>query len=296
MSLKNPSNFSLNLLFSSILGPKKQLHMYLNAINKKRYMKRLFFPLLMLVILATACKKEEDKDYASLILGSWINTQIDNQALLTDASFVMEFRTDKVEFYASGYQLDSDNKTWLESENFTYSVNGKTISIGGTDNLNKVFNIIFEIQSVDDKTLSYSVTKFMIDNVDYPDSKIYTCTRPLTDLSSQFVGTWYGKNSTAGTTDDKYHYWEYFADGSFNYYFQDDSGNWINKPDNEGKYFLYGGLMATNYTNDLLSGSTGKAYECWNISIAGNTMDWTAIRENGKTVSFQMEKVSGPPQ
>ena len=53
--------------------------------------------------------------------------------------------------------------------------------------------------------------------------------------------------------------------------------------------------MASNYTNDLITGGTGKAFECWNISIQGSTMTWNGLRENGLIASFRMEKVAGPP-
>jgi len=105
----------------------------------------------------------------------------------------------------------------------------------------------------------------------------------------------YRKFITPGTSDVGYHYWEYFTNGHYNYYYQDDLGNWLNKPDNEGIYFLYGDLMASNYTNDLISGEKGKAYECWNFIIEGDTMFWTSLRENGLITSFRMEKVTGPP-
>jgi hypothetical protein len=135
----------------------------------------------------------------------------------------------------------------------------------------------------------------MIDDVEYPDPKIYTNKKVTTDLTSKFVGTWYGKSTTPGNADSSYHYWEYLANGHFNYYYQDDKGNWVNKPDNEGVYFLYGGLLASNYTNDLISGETGKAFECWNFRIEGSTMFWTGLRENGLVSSFRMEKAAGPP-
>jgi hypothetical protein len=53
--------------------------------------------------------------------------------------------------------------------------------------------------------------------------------------------------------------------------------------------------MASNYTNDLLSGGTGKAYECWNFVIEGDTMSWTGLRANDATTSYRMEKVAAPP-
>ncbi|MDD4603475.1 MAG: hypothetical protein PHF97_06675 [Bacteroidales bacterium] len=200
-----------------------------------------------------------------------------------------------MENYATGFQLDENNRSWIENDNYNYTVDGNRIIIDGMNNIGNHFHMEFEIQSVDEHTLIYSVSKFMIDNVEYPDPKTYINKRVTADFSKWLVGTWYGKSTTPGSADSSYHYWEYLTDGSFNYYYQDKEGNWINKPDNEGFYFLYGNLLASNFTNDLLSGATGKAFECWNISITGDTMFWNGLRSNGLITSFRMEKVAGPP-
>jgi hypothetical protein len=257
-------------------------------------MKKLLLAI-MLFSMLYSCKKEEETDYASLIIGKWVNTHVNDVAVLTDGIFAFEYKTNKGQNYASGYTLDENNKTWLESNNFTYSVAGKKIIIDGPDQLGSIFHMEFEIISTDKETLKYSVTKFEIDNIEYPDTKIYTNKKVTVDLKNQFVGTWYGKSTTSGSTDNSFHYWDYFADGTYDYYYQDGSGNWINKPDNEGRYYLYGDLLASTYTNDLLSGGTGKAYECWTIRLEGNKMYWTGLRENGLITSFEMEKVAAPP-
>ena len=96
--------------------------------------------------------------------------------------------------------------------------------------------------------------------------------------------------------DTKYHYWEYFPDGSFNYYYQDGEDRWIRKSDNEGGYFLYGNLLVTNYTNDILSGGTGKAFECWNFKVSGEKMTWTGLRDGNTTTTYQMVKVGSAPE
>jgi hypothetical protein len=258
-------------------------------------MKKISLLSVLLILVFWSCNKENETNYASLIIGKWVNTSVDNVPVLTDKAFTFEYKADLTQTYANGYVLDENNKTWIENENYTYSVSGNKITVEGSDELGATFHMVFDILTADAETLRYSVSKFAVNGVEYPDSKIYTNKKVTEDLSSQFIGTWYGKSTTTGTTDDNYHYWEYLADGSFKYYYQDNEGNWINKPDNEGKYFLYGNLMASNYTNDLLSGETGKAYECWNISIDGNTMNWTGLRASGLTTSFQMEKVAGPP-
>jgi hypothetical protein len=256
-------------------------------------MKKLVLVAMVLSLLFSGCQKQDD--LYSLLLGTWVNTQVDNQAVLTDESFIMELRSDKVQMYATGYTLDMNNKTWIENDKYTYRVDGNILTIDGVGALGSKYHLELIILSVDKYTLSYSVRKLMIENVDYPDKKIYTFRKAIVDFSDRFVGTWYGRSTTPGSNDESYHCWEYFADGQFNYYYQDSRGLWIRKADNEGHYFLYGDLMASNYSNDLLSGAIGKAFECWNFSITGNTMVWKGLRENGQVTSYRMEKVKGPP-
>ncbi|MEI6577212.1 MAG: hypothetical protein WCO63_13625 [Bacteroidota bacterium] len=258
-------------------------------------MKIVLFAGMFLSVLLWGCKKDDKIDYASLVLGKWINTEVDNQLVLTDATFVLEFKADKTETYASGFVLDANNKSWIENHNYTYSVKEDMIIIDGFNDLGNNFHMEFKILKADRQTLSYSVSKFTVDNVEYPDSKIYTNKKINTDLADKFVSTWYGKSTTPASPDTTSHYWQYFPDGNFHYFYQDSTGTWINKPDNNGKYFLYGDLMASNYTNDLITGGTAKAYECWKINIQGDTMSWTGIRQNGTVTTFQMGKVAAPP-
>lgn len=260
-----------------------------------KLVKKLLFTGMIISVLFTGCKKDKKTDYASLILGVWLNTLIDNNPVLTDNSYVIEFRSNQVESYAKGFVLDSNNKTWIENAKYNYTVDGDMIIIDGIDDPGNSFHMEFKILSIDQQILSYSVRKFIINNIEYPDQKIYNCKKMTADLTKQFIGTWYGKSTTPGSTDTSNHYWDYFANGHYDYYYRDGGGNWINKPDNEGFYFLYGDFLASNYTNDLIIGGKGKSFECWNISIAGDTMFWTGFRDNGLATSFRMEKAPGPP-
>jgi hypothetical protein len=257
----------------------------------------LFF---FLSVLLIACSKnsslvEPQIKYSELVIGKWINTLVNSDPILTDASFVMELRSDNIQLYATGFQLDDSNKTWKENYNYTYSINGDILIIDGTDVLNKTYHMEFKILTLDQSTLTYSVAAFLINGVAYPNSNMYTCKRSTDDFSEKFTGVWFGKCTSEGTSDLNYHYWEYFKDSTYNYYYQDSNNNWIRKSDNEGRYFLYGNLFTSNYSNDLISGGTGLAFECWTFSIDGNMMTWTGLRENGKIVTYEMEKVANPP-
>jgi len=261
--------------------------------------KLISFLLLLLCLLPIACSEEDvpvEASLTKLLIGKWVNTTANNNSILTDASFVMEFRTDYVEMYATGFKLDENNKTWMENSDYTYSLNNDVISIDGKDILGKVYHLELKIVSLNDSVFKYYDSKVIIDGVDYTNPIEYTCKRITRDYSSQFVGVWYGKCTSDNNNDTTYHYWEYFEDGSYNYYYHDENNKWIKKTDNEGKYFLYQNLFVSNYSNDINNGIVGKAYECWQFSISGDKMIWTGLRANNKTVTYEMTRVASPPQ
>lgn len=253
---------------------------------------RILLSLFIITLLFAGCTKDDEPNKAELLKGTWVNTLINGQALLTNDMFVMELKSDLTEMYAIGFQLDENNRSWEENSNYTYSIVGDTLIINGTDILDNTFHIVFYIQSLTHETLTMTVPEFKMNDTLLPNNNTYTFKRVTNDYSSAFTGIWYGHCTTQGNADSLYHYWEYAVDGSFSYYYQDENRNWKKKTDNGGRYFLYGDLMASNYSNDLLSGGTGQVFECWNFTIDGNKMVWTGLRENNVTITYEMEKVN----
>lgn len=256
----------------------------------------LLFSLLFSVLLLVGCATDDEPNYAELLKGTWINTLINGQPLLTDETFVMELKPDNTEMYAIGFQLDENNKSWIEGVDYTYSIVGDHIVINGTDVLGNAMQMEFKIESLTDETLTFTVPTFKVNNVEVPNDRTFTCKKITDDYRTAFTGVWYGRCTTEGTADSTYHYWEHLADGRYFYYYQDENDNWIKKTDNEGRYYLYGNLMACNYTNDLLTGGTGKVFECWHFTIDGSKMVWTGLRENAMTITYEMDKVPSAPQ
>ncbi len=267
----------------------------MNNMNKKMNLKFLA-SLALIALLVTSCTKKDDPDFAGLLKGTWVNTMVNEQPVLTDATFVMDFGSDNKEMYASGFQFDETNKSWMENANYTYDIEGNLLGVIGVDVRGNLTQIEFKIESITNETTTFSVLSYKENGNVFADNNIYTFRKVSNDYSNQFIGVWYGRCTTEGAADSLYHYWEYFEDGTYNYYYQDDASNWIKKSDNEGGYFLYGNLMVSNYSHDLLSGGTGSTYECWNFSIVGNKMVWTGLRANNITITYEMEKVSSPPE
>lgn len=256
----------------------------------------ILFSLALPALLFIGCTKDEEPNYAELLKGTWVNTLVNEQPVLTDATFVMELKSNNTELYACGFELDEYNKIWKENSKYTYSFSGNLISIDGTDEQGNSYNMAFEILTLNEEILAYSVQTLSMNGREIADSNTYSCKKVTNDFSTEFTGIWHGHCTTEGSADSLYHYWEYFDDGTYNYYYQDENSNWIKKEDNKGHYFLYGNLMASNYSHDLLSGGNGLAFECWNFTIDGNKMVWTGLRENNITITYEMEKVQSPPE
>lgn len=259
---------------------------------KKNYL----VSLLMATILFAGCTNDDEPTHADLLKGTWVHTLLNGQPFLTDETFVMELRPDLTEMYAIGLQLDESNRSWVECTNYTYALVGDTIIINGTDVLNNAIHIKFLIKSLTNETMVLTVPTFSFNGIVSPNNNTYTMEKVTNDNSAAFTGVWYGRCTTEGAADSTYHYWEYLNDGRYNYYYQDEHNNWIKKADNQGRYYLYGTFMASNYSNDLLTGGTGQVFECWNVAIDGNNMEWTGLRANNITLTYVMDKVQSPPQ
>jgi glycosyltransferase involved in cell wall biosynthesis len=111
------------------------------------------------------------------------------------------------------------------------------------------------------------------------------------DYSAAIVGTWEGKVTSAQDTygDGEEHRWEYKADGSFVYYVK-DGDDWVPSANTLNEYFVDGNLLCMRWVDN------GIEYrEWWEIAIDGDTMNWTALRQNPDgttfTSTFSMTKI-----
>ena len=113
------------------------------------------------------------------------------------------------------------------------------------------------------------------------------------DYSAAIVGTWQGRCTSEGSVfdDGQEHRWQYNADGTYVYYVK-DGDNWVPYADNTlNQYFVDGTLLCTRWVDNGVENR-----EWWEITIASNKMNWTALRQNADgttfTATFEMEKVN----
>lgn len=263
-------------------------------------MKKFFLFTLIAIALFSGCRKEEkepvsEPKFTDLIIGKWINTHVDGQPILTDESFTMQLKSNNVQVYAQGFIIDDNNKQWKESENYRYSVSDRTITIDGTSPDGASTHLVFVVTDISQNSMTYKVQELKLAGINIDDSHTYTLQRVTANYNNNIIGFWKGRETTPEANPEYDNYWEYFSDGSYNYYYYDSTTHqYICKVDNNGRYFLYGDFVAFNFTNFYELGLEGLYYECWNIGFEGDSMFWTGFREGGITKNFAMKKVDNP--
>ena len=110
--------------------------------------------------------------------------------------------------------------------------------------------------------------------------------------STAIIGTWEGRCTSENSVfdDGQEHRWQYNADGTYVYYVK-DGDNWVSYEGTTlSEYFVDGTLLCTRWIDQ---GQENR--EWWEISIDGDKMNWTALRqkEDGSTftATFEMKKV-----
>lgn len=263
-------------------------------------MNRLFFLLLSVCLMFPACSKDTSK-YVTDIIGQWVLMDKNDEEILTDEAFALHFTSKKSQQYAIAYTFSETDKKWVESDGYAYQVNKDHIIISGDDSFGDHFEMDLHILKLNKDYMTYTVSNMTINGEKITDNAKYKLRKVTMSYKDAIVGLWEGKNVTPGVVpgskDDEVHRWRYNNDGTYVYYTRNDAGEWIPKEDNEGRYFLYGDLFATNWTNDYSTETIGTFCECWIIEILKYTddksiiMNWEGRRSNDRKTYFSMKKI-----
>jgi hypothetical protein len=257
-------------------------------------MRKHLLPLLLLSLTFWSCE-DDHTDYAALIQGTWVIAQIDHLPVPTDSLYVCIYRPDMVELYAKGFALDGNNSTWMENDQYNYSVHGNIVTLTGTDVFDNEFLIVLRTEAASATTMTQSVIRFEVNGVDYPDPKVYTYRKVTSDYRDTFTGTWFGFCTTPGTPDTNDYYWTFHEDGTWDFFYPGPDDSWMMDLSGQQHYFLYGDLFVCNYTDVDTSDGNDQTYDCWTFQISGDTMIWTSVDAHGVVNTFRMEKVDHGP-
>ncbi|WP_028236238.1 hypothetical protein [Pseudobutyrivibrio sp. MD2005] len=274
----------------------------------KKVLYLLFACVLCSALIFTACSKEsqEQPDESSKtteaevtqeqiekdIIGTWIKSEADGESVPTDEKSVYNI-VSATEAYTSVSLAAGDKAPFYYNQKSEVDIDGNVVTITTRNSEEESFVHEFTISNIsaDEFTADKKFTHTL--NGTDPEAKEYNVTfvKVSDDYSKDILGTWEGHCTSEGSVfdDGQDHRWEYKDDGTFVYYVKDDE-NWVPSADEMNEYFVAGNLLCTRWTEN---GEENR--EWWEISIDGDKMKWTALREgeDGKTftASFEMTKV-----
>ena len=232
-------------------------------------------------------------DIEEKIIGNWMVTDREGQPALTNEKGVFTFVSPTKGYVSASFNSNQDKSTyWGTKQEMEVSINGNVVTL--TSHINDRTTIIDEltISSItDNETQGTFIAKAINDGEEAViTEESIRLVKVNKDLSEDIIGTWEGRCTSEGSVfdDGQEHRWEYKSDGTYVYY-EKDGDNWVPGDDTTNEYFVAGNLLCTRWIEN------GEEYrEWWEITIDGDKMSWTALREgeDGKTftASFEMKK------
>ena len=275
-------------------------------------MKKVFILTALASTLFASCTKENvnkpepepgtsTETLAQQIIGKWVLTLFDGNAVPTNAKVVYTF-TSETQGYLSASMLStsSSEPTWANHAPSNITINGDSVIMRGALNKTTSYEAKLKVTSISG-TMMLTESKYTVFRngesvyVNYGTTQWTKVTR---DYSRDILGKWEGRvtnNEGSEFDDGELHRWEYFADGSYIYYNLDADSNWVPQATELSEYFVDGTLLCTRWKNSGEGEVENR--EWWDIaSIADGVMNWTALRKRESsdstyTATFQMTKV-----
>ncbi len=229
------------------------------------------------------------------IIGTWIVTDRNDHTALTNEKGVFTFDSLTKAYISASFEtrpklgshwidlLEADVDIAGNKVTITWPVNDDTVMVDEltiskiTDAEKQGILIVKSIEAGEETIIREEPIRLIKVNVDYRDD---------------IIGTWGGHCTSEGSVfdDGQDHRWEYKADGTYVYYIK-DKDDWIPSDNTLNEYFVDGNLLCTRWME-----GDKENREWWEITIDGDKMNWTALREdeNGKpfTATFEMNKVT----
>ena len=256
--------------------------------------KRLFTILAVAAVAAMAfvgCSKDKDDDTDNLaekIIGKWMEAEIGGQAALTNDKTVMTFvSSTKAIGSESRVDFTPTALRWNSFLEFDVQINGNKITLTGHPNDSITLVKEYNITAIDDAQMSanFKHTTFLYGDTVYFVEQNNRFVKVAADYKDAVLGRWECTELTGiETYNDANARLEFYQDGTYNYWRKNGEGQWETVTNREFQdYFVDGTLLATRWKNQ----GEEELREWWEIaSIAGNEMQWTALRaaEGGTAV------------
>ncbi len=254
---------------------------------KQTTMKKLIMVLAATLIcgacLFTSCKKDKDNTDLNLkenIIGKWMTADVDGKPSPTNKKRVVTFVSATKAYYSSSRTTRPEvDATWNDQLEADVAISGNkvTLTMHSDEHTTSVEEYIITNINNSELTANHKVTITVDGNVTHSAEAILRLTKVTADYSAAILGLWECQELTGiETYNDANARLEFFADGTYNYWRKNDGGEWEAVTNREFQnYFVDGTLLATRWKNQ----GEDELREWWEIaSIAGNEMQWTALR------------------
>lgn len=253
-------------------------------------------------VMFTSCSNDDNPvnpelNVAEKIIGKWITAEWDGEPTLTNFKAVNTFISPTKAFMSASLSSKPEEGTqWKDHSEADVAIDGNkvTLTMHHEGNLTVVDEYIVSAIDATKLSANFKVTATVDGDVVYSNKYSILLTKLTTDYRDDIVGTWQGRCTSEGSVfdDGQEHRWEYKADGTYVYYVK-DGDNWVPYEGNTlNEYFVDGNLLCTRWVDN---GQENR--EWWEVTIDGNKMNWTALRQNADgttfTATFEMTKV-GP--
>ncbi len=236
-----------------------------------------------------------EADVAEKIVGSWLAAEINGQPVLTNGKGVLTFSSPTKAYLSAAYNFRPELGTvWIDKAEGDVSLEGNKMTL--TWSVGEQTTLVEElyVSSITDTENEGRLFVKQVENgaETIVAEKTIRLVKIDADYSTDILGTWEGRctSESSAFDDGQDHRWEYKDDGNYVYYVK-DGDNWVPSEDKMNEYFVAGNLLCTRWGDGSIDNR-----ESWEISIDGDTMNWTALRggDDGSTftVTFEMKKVA----
>jgi len=238
--------------------------------------------------------KKIDLNLAEKILGKWIQAEIDGKPALTNKKNVFTFVSATKAYMSASFTHIPVSTQWLDQTeaDVVISDNKVTLTMHPVGHVTVVDEYTVLAIDANEFIANLKVTATANGEASYAFESIVRFVKQTTDYRDAIVGTWEGRCTSEGSVfdDGQEHRWQYNADGTYVYYVK-DGDSWVPYATNTlNEYFVDGTLLCTRWIDQ------GQEHrEWWEITIDGDKMNWTALRQNEDgttfTATFEMERV-----
>jgi hypothetical protein len=236
--------------------------------------------------------KKIDLNIPEKIIGKWMVVEWDGQPTLTNYKAVYNFISSTKAYITASFNKRSETTLWGSQINdVAISGNKVTLTSHPNDHSTVVEEMTVTAINGTEFTANRKMTWTTDGNVELTLEGVVRCEKQTADYREDIVGTWQGRCTSEGSVfdDGQEHRWQYNADGTYVYYVK-DGDNWVPSTNALNQYFVAGNLLCTRWVDNDVENR-----EWWEITIKGDKMNWTALRQNEDgttfTATFEMERV-----